>query len=451
MSHLSLPLKFLLSIILGGIVGLERESVHQKKHDPEAFRMGKLGGVRTFALMSLLGATAGYLSVTNNPALFLIITITFFVLICTYYAVKTILVKSAGLTTGLSALYTFIIGFFLTNGGLSTEYVIALTVILVLILSVKEQAKELVLGTKRAEIEAFLGFAIVALVILPFLPNKAFYITDIPAVKTVLQAYEIQLGVLEKLEIINPFKLWFIVALVTGIDIFGYILGKAAGKKKGVLLTSAIGGFISSTSATQSLAQQSKRSTLTNQLVAAAIIANLTSFLPIFAFVAPINSKWLVAITPTLFIIMLSALIVSIFFLTTKKSTEDEDNPDKSTHQVKDRIFALAPAVKFAFLLISIRLVTKVSLAFFGQAGFLASSIIASFSGLDAIVINLAELAGQAITFKAALLTLICVNATNLLGKSVYAFLQARRDFSIKLFLAMLTIIASSLLGYLFF
>ncbi|MBU0708249.1 MgtC/SapB family protein, partial [Patescibacteria group bacterium] len=95
MSHLSLPLKFLLSIILGGIVGLERESVHQKIRDPEAFRMGKLGGVRTFALMSLLGATAGYLSVTNNPALFLIITITFFVLICTYYAVKTILVKSA--------------------------------------------------------------------------------------------------------------------------------------------------------------------------------------------------------------------------------------------------------------------------------------------------------------------------------------------------------------------
>ena len=169
-----------------------------------------------------------------------------------------------------------------------------------------------------------------------------------------------------------------------------------------------------STSATQSLAQKSKRVRGVNYLVGAALLANAASFFQIFLLVGPLNGEWLVALTPTVFLLIFSALLMSALFLRDKKSGngENEIGPEEK------KIFSLVPAVKFAVLIISVKLVTKISLIVFGQSGFLVSSIIASFAGLDAIVINLADLAGKGITFEFALLTLIMVNATNLLSKA---------------------------------
>lgn len=316
----SLPIKFLIALILGAVIGLERESQEEKKEQPSKFDVGSLGGLRTFSLISLLGALAGFLSLGNNSVLFIIISVAFLTMLCLYYVIDGILMKSTGLTTEIAALFTFLIGFFVTSEILPIQLTLALTVVLVLILSLKEKTKVFALGIKRQEIKAFIAFAVVAMVILPFLPNQAYYITDIPGIKTIFSAYHIQLGLLEQLEILNPFKLWFIVALITGIDIFGYLLSKFFGRRGGILLSSLVGGFISSTSTTQSLAQQSKKITFVNQLVAAAIFANLASFLQIFVLIAPLNSQWLVLITPIILLMVLVALAAGFFYLLTKKT-----------------------------------------------------------------------------------------------------------------------------------
>lgn len=444
---LSLPLKFFLAIILGAVIGLERESAYGKEFSEKKFNQGSLGGIRTFSLISLLGAIAGYLSFSGNFSIYLIITIGFFVLISIYYLVGSNLIKSTGLTTELAAVYAFLIGLFLTSEILPIQLVVALSVVLSLIMSIKKKIKSFALGIKRTEIDAFLGFAIIALVILPFLPNESYTLLDVPGIETMLGTYHVQAGFLEQLEIINPYKLWFIVALITGIDVFGYLLGKLAGQKQGWIMTSAVGGFISSTSTTQSLAQRSKEEQHINQLVSAAVIANLTSFFQVFVLVAPLNSEWLVKITPTLMLIILSAVGMAAVYIFKRKKGKEMEGDNKG--EIKERaIFSLGPALKFAVILVVIRAVTKVSLAFFGQAGFLVSSIIASFSGIDAIVINLAEIAGGAVAFKAALFTLICVNATNLLSKAVYAFFQGKKEFAWKFLLSVSVIVAASFVGY---
>lgn len=450
MSYLPLPLKFLLAIILGGVIGLERESPYEKEYQKKKFALGSLGGLRTFSLISLLGAIAGFLSLSGEEGLFLVIAVGFLVLLTVYYILGSLFVRAVGLTTELAAFFSFLIGFFVASEVLPIQLTIALTVVLVLILSLKEKTKTLVLGIKRAEIEAFLSFAIVALVILPFLPNRSYFLTEIPFVRSLLGAYRVELGALGKLEMVNPFKLWFIVALITGIDIFGYLLGKLVGQKKGWLLTSAVGGFISSTLTTQSLAQQSQKGRQINQLVAAAIFANLASFFQVFFLIAPLNGRWLMAITPVLLLVIASALLMGAFYLLRKRGTEEEEIEETKKRIAEEKIFSLGPAVKFALVLIGIRVLTKTALVFFGQAGFLLTSTMASLSGIDALVINLAELAGEAITFEAALLTFIAVNATNLLSKAVYAFFQAKREFAVKFLISVLVIISSSLAGYFF-
>jgi uncharacterized membrane protein (DUF4010 family) len=143
---------------------------------------------------------------------------------------------------------------------------------------------------------------------------------------------------------------------------------------------------------------------------------------------------------------VLSATILSALFLKKKEKAVSGDT--KETQEGK--MFSLIPALKFAALLVVIKLVTKICLILFGQSGFIISSVIASLAGLDAVLINLAEMAGVAITFKFATITFLLVNATNLMSKSVFSYTQGNRKFALNFFLSALVIIASSFIGFIF-
>ncbi len=455
MEALTLPLKLLLAIVLGGLIGLERESATDTETRKES---GDMWGLRTYSLISLLGAVAGLLSLYGNIYLSIIITVSFFILIFIYYGLGGWMIKSMGLTTELGGIFSFLVGYFVTSEIFPVQLVIAITIVIQLILSVKEKSHNLILGIKRTEIDAFIGFAIIALVILPFLPNQAYHLTDIPSIRAVLEAYNANLHFFEQLELINPFRLWFIVAIITGINIFGHTLKKITGDKKSIVLISSVGGFISSTSTTISLAQKSKRSSKINTLVSAAIFANLTSFFQVFILVASLNTKWLVFITPTLLAIIIPSLLIGLFFYftdhkKTKVVSEIHQTPEEvvpKEEKEDQKIFSLKPAIKFALLLVFIRALTKSALIIFGQSGFLITSVMASLTGIDAVVINLAELAEKTITPESALFVFLFVNAANLLSKSLYAFFQAKKEFSRKFFVSMLLIIGASFASYFF-
>jgi uncharacterized membrane protein (DUF4010 family) len=128
-----------------------------------------------------------------------------------------------------------------------------------------------------------------------------------------------------------------------------------------------------------------------------------------------------------------------------------EPNKKEKVQEIKNgKIFSLMPALKFAGILIVIKIVTKICLILFGQSGFLISSVIASFAGIDAILVSLAEMAGQVITFKFAFVTFLLVNATNLSSKAFYSFMQGDRRFAFRfLMAAVLIVVASSV--WLFF
>lgn len=440
----SLSFLLFISALVGAAIGFERES----RGDVDS--PGQVGGIRTFALVSLLGGLAGYCFSAQLwwIAGFLSLFVASFVLI--YYVMGTGITKHTGITNELSVMYTFVIGFLFTSQLLPTQLVIALLVVLLLILSIKHETKNFMKGISNHEIEAFISYAIIALVILPFLPNQGITLAQIPFLTQLLSGYNIHLGEWTNLELLNPHKIWFVVVLITGIDVVGHILGRVVGQKRSFGIASFVGGFISSTSTTQSLAQKSKSTGLVNSLVGAAVLANLASFFQIFLLVGPLNRQWLVALTPTLLCVIAAALVMTVIFwkMPEKKSAkrmaqQEEDRQEK-------KIFALLPALKFALILIVVKLVTKICLIMFGQSGFMISSVIASFAGIDAVMVNLADLSGGLIAMQMATVTFILVNATNLLSKSFYAFLQGSRAFALKFFLSVLVIIGASLVGIFF-
>ncbi len=115
-----------------------------------------------------------------------------------------------------------------------------------------------------------------------------------------------------------------------------------------------------------------------------------------------------------------------------------------------EKIFSITHALKFAMLLILVRIITKSALILFGESGFLTTSVLASLTGIHAVVINLAELADKVVSTESALFTLLCVNAVNLLSKVAFSTVQGKKEFALKLFGASSVVIISSFVGYYF-
>ena len=435
------PFKFLLSFLIGSVIGLEREI---SQEDPGNTKGNKaVLGVRSFSLVAGLGALTAVLFL-SFPIFAAVVASLFSLLLLIFYYLDSNFTKDVGITTEISLIYTYLIGFLIFTGLLPFQLIVAITVLLVLLMSRKEDIKDFVANIQKRELNALISFAILALVVLPFLPNESFSLSSFPGANNFFTTLDWNLDKITNLELFNPFKLWFIVVLITGVDLFGYLLERTLGKNKGWVIASLVGGFVSSTATTISIAQNSKKVKQITPLLASATFANLVSFVPIALLLISLNPGLFISFLPVLLSLFISALAIGVWqfrqALTTKKSNQ-KDNEVGAGHS----IFSLTSALKFVAIYLVINIISKVALEFFGTGGFLLTTALGSLTGVDAVVINTAQLAGNRIDMNLAVWALILANAVNLSAKSVYSYLQGSREFAIKFFLSMLLIIVTSI------
>lgn len=448
MEGLSIPIKIALSMILGAVIGLEREINEKKSLDPNKKPVAILG-LRSFSLISGLGALTGILSTEFLP-ISLVISSSFLLLLIAFYILDSQKTQDFGITTELAMIYSFMLGLLIIFEVIPIHLTIALSIMIILLLSRKEKIQTFIEDIKKEEINAFISYAVIALVILPFLPNKTYTLSEIPFIQTLIHNLHPSAERITDIQIFNPYKLWFIVALITGVDLLGYILEKTLGQSKGWILASIAGGFISSTATTQTLAQKSKKLSKFYLLLASSVIANLTSFFQIAIIIIAVNSFFFSKLIPVLVCIIVLASAISFFFIH-KHKLEEKENKQTKLQIESHEIFNIGPALKFTLIFLAINVFSKISLVFFGNSGFLLTIMIGSLAGLDAVMINTAELAGNTINYSLAVVAFILANSVNLLSKSLYCYLQGTREFAWKFFLSMLTIILGSLLGLLIF
>lgn len=435
-----------LSMVLGGVIGLERE-VNEKTANEYKGKASAVVGLRSFSFVSILGAVVGMLY-ADFSGLSLLIGGAFLLLLLIFYVMNTIHSDSHGITTELGMIFSFLIGILLALKLLPVQIIFALTIVIILLLSQKEKIKDVVEDIRAQEINAFVSFALIAIVILPFLPNTSFAIADIPGIRGFLENFGVNAQKIANIDIVNPFSLWLIVALITGVDLIGYILEKTLGAKKGWLIASAVGGFVSSTATTLSLAQESTRRKNINPLLSAALLANLVSFFQIAILIGALNPTLLLQLFPILLLMIVSSIAIVIYFLRFAK--EKPDTKEKIVSSDRKGIIDIGGALKFAMIYLSISIISKIALEFFGDSGFLITTGIGALVGLDAVMINTAQLAGSTIELTLAAIAFILANAVNLFGKAFYSFLQGNREFAVKLFISFVIIIAGSLAGLLF-
>src|SRR3990170_2719281 len=223
-----LALRFAVALGLGMLIGLERERAKGKEEG---------AGVRTFALIALAGAIAGYLEENLGLGWFaLAIFVAVGALLISAY-VLTSLHGDTGITTEVSALLAFLLGLLCAHGQLQVAAWVA--VAMALMLALKEWLHRLARRIESADVEATLKFAIVTLIILPLVPDQNYG----PA----------------PLDVLNPYKVWLMVVLISGLNFTSYLLIKIVGAEHGIGIAGLLGGMASSTAVTLGFSQRSRQ------------------------------------------------------------------------------------------------------------------------------------------------------------------------------------------------
>ena len=217
-------LPFLIALGLGLLVGLQRE-----------WRGSEVAGIRTFALITLLGTVLGSMSGDH----FVFLAAAGFLGIALLLVVANVakLAKErapSGLTTEIAALLMYSVGVALTTDWMGPAIVTAgVTAVL---LHWKQPMHQFVQQIGEQDFRGLIQMVLIALVILPLLPNETF----------------------DPYHVLNPFKIWTMVVLIVGISMAAYVVYKLVGPGAGAILGGVLGGLISSTATTVSYARLTK-------------------------------------------------------------------------------------------------------------------------------------------------------------------------------------------------
>jgi uncharacterized membrane protein (DUF4010 family) len=411
----------ILSILLGGVIGLKSE--HDQLSNSET-RI--LGGFRSYALIALSGVITGLL-ITNGYnllAAFTSLTIVMFIII--YYISGVKYFQVFGITDEISALFTHLIGILIITQIIPVQIVVAITVLIVFITNKKSSLRKISSVISRQELAELSMFAILSFIILPILPNQYYSLNDLG----VGHGNIIFLKEIINIQIFNPFVTWAVVVFVSGIDLLSYIISKVIKNDKSIIVSSIIAGFVSSTAATIALAGKSKNSNQINNLVSGAIISNGSSYIQLSILALPISFVLFKTISIPSIIFFIYTLFVGYYLL-----KSNDSNVYKSTDKIveRDHMFKIEPALKFAGLITIVKLISNIALETFGGSGFVVATMLASISGMDIVVITLGELLNaEKIDLTLTLGTFIAASIINFTAKSIYSYLLGEIAFTKK-------------------
>lgn len=337
-----------LALGLGLIVGLEREWSDQK-----------VAGIRTFAMITLLGAICSRLAVHFGGS---VVALGFAATAALMIAGTWALVRSgrsdAGMTTEVAALVMFAVGAAIPLGH-AVPAVVVTGVVAVLLYS-KRSLHAWVDRIGTADLRAIVRLVLIGLVILPVMPDRDF----------------------GPYAVLNLREIWTMVVLIVGLSLAAYAAYKLLGPQKGTLVSGVLGGLISSTAATMGFAKRARESG--GQAGPAAVmilIASSVVFVRVILEIAAAAPSHLRAMAPPIAaLFVFTGLLVAWAVLAKREKLEalpQEEPPS-------DLKGAIAFGLLFAVVLVAVAFARER----FGESGLYAVAVISGLTDVDAITLS---------------------------------------------------------------
>lgn len=392
-------LGFTSALGLGLLIGAVRERHYAQGQNGKA-------GVRTHALLALVGAiAAGF----GTPALLVALASTALLAVAGYRSTRE---RDPGLTGEVAMLVSVLLGALAKQSpALAAALGVLVAVLLWAKAPLRRLSKDLI---SEREMQDGLLLAASALVILPLLP-------DAPV---------------DPWGVLQPATLWKIVVLVMATGMLGHVARRAVGARWGMPVAGFFAGFASSTAAVAGFGTLARQHpVLQASAAAAALLANLASLLLLVAVVAAVSPALAHAMAWPLAAAAGGLLLASATGLLQGGDGELPPGPEP-------RAFRLSHALLVAVLIAGVMLLAEALRYLFGDAGAMATAIIAALAELQAAGATVARLAtvGTLSTFEAGWGIVALLAATSL-AKGVLAFTSggARYGWHVGAGLALMT------------
>jgi len=348
-------LHLLLAGGLGALIGLEREQSESG---------GTFAGSRTFPLIALYGALVQAFFPAVLPLAFGLLVVPLTVA----YVGKIWYEGDIGLTTLMAALVTGVLGAVVMHSARGALIAIIVGGAVTVLLSVKGPVHEFADRIEESERRASVKFILVVLVVLPALPDRS-------------------LGVLYGL---NPRFVWLMVVFVTGLGFVAYVLGEALGPERGIALTGIVGGFVSSTATTVSMAEKTtQNATLYHVCAFAVVTASIVMFPRALIEIAVVNPDLLPSVAfPLGAMTVVGVAAAGVLYWRTVSDGTGE--PEELKNPLR-----LRPALLFGAVFAAVLLVSEYANEWFGTSGVYATAFFSGLADVDAMTITLSQLAAE--------------------------------------------------------
>jgi uncharacterized membrane protein (DUF4010 family) len=219
----------------------------------------RVAGVRTIALIGLAGGLAGIVATQGHIGTGAVLAAGAAAIIALGYGAT--VRDRPDATSAVTAILVLAIGFLAGIGIVGPA--LGAAALTVLILALRDPLHGFVGRLDAGDVKALARFAVIALAVLPVLPDRAMgpYLAW------------------------NPARLWLVVVIVTGFSFAGYVANRVFGARHGTLAIAVIGGAYSSTAVTQSLSQRLRAVGIDSAATAGIALASTVMYVRILVLV----------------------------------------------------------------------------------------------------------------------------------------------------------------------
>lgn len=340
---------FATSLAIGLLIGLERERSAAAK-----------AGLRTFALVALLGTIGAMLSQQSGAA---------WPLAAGFLAVGLLIVAAyfgapaadgdPGTTTEAALLVCYGLGAMIWYG--FSDIAIMLAIATAALLYFKPELHGISRNLERRDLISILQFATLSFIVLPILPNVGY----------------------GPYQALNPYNVWLMVVLISGISLSGYVALRLVGQRYGAPLLGFMGGMASSTATTLVYARHGKSSPELMQLaVPVILIANLVVVIRLGVLGAVTAPAILPRLLPVLGGALALGLAATIYWW--RKLRQEGELPMPQVKNPAEIRISLAFGLVYGIVLV----LTAWLSDFAGNKGLYAIAVASGLTDVDAITLS---------------------------------------------------------------
>lgn len=369
---------------IGVLIGIERGW-----HERESPEGSRVAGIRTFALIGLLGGVwalagdiLGQIVLGFAYAAFAAVMVIVRVRAAAY-------TKDYGATTLVAALLTFVLGALAVTGEIAVA--VPAAVVATLLLGIKPALHGLLERIDYEELLAVLKLLVMSLVLLPILPNQGY----------------------GPWEALNPYQLWLMVVLISAISFAGYVAVRLLGRRKGIFMASLAGGLVSSTAVAVSFSRLSAKNPEQGRLLAGGItLASATMYVRTLVIVGVIERGLLPILALPLGLATAAGLVATLVIM-----GRSDDGYQAEALKLRNP-FEFGMALKFGLLLGAIILLARAFREWLGDVGIYVVSALSGFADVDAVTLTVSDLLPDELAYPAGAVAIMLAAFANTLTKS---------------------------------